>query len=236
MKIQAIFEKGGFEYSILRVGNIIGAREANAKQWAAQLWLHGHRELGMPMHLTSSSRITFSYNYDIAQAVSKLLAARDRDPDSVVGEAYNIGCSESFTQYEYFREIGEAIGITRVHHTEPLKPGENATGLVKFYPENADGFLINTDKAIHYLRFRPTNLAKAVRETALFYERSMVSEVFITQRRSVLRTMTSLMRSDELAKFVTKKFDYQVHGKQIYQYEVDDYEEELADKLGRLEL
>ncbi len=140
-------KKGGWPYTNLRVGNVIGAREAEIRQWFAQVWIHGHLHLGMPLHVTSLEKISFTYNYDIAQAIWKVWvlwnSEDEEDRNSVLTEAFNIACEERFTQNEWLYAVAEAVGLNKLETTGATlaNPPKNTTNMIKLYPQNKDGII-----------------------------------------------------------------------------------------------
>ncbi|CAD7952645.1 unnamed protein product [Amoebophrya sp. A120] len=226
------FMKTNVPYSVLRIGNVITPKEATMRFWFLQLWLHGHQNLGMPMHTTSDAPMSFTYGYDIAQAVAKVLkkAANATEIDEVAGEAFNIACEETKDQYNLYYTIGDAIGLSQVQHVRR----DNRTEALTLYPENKDGHVMNIEKAKRILGFKPTNLDKAIRESALFYEQALTGERWKNQRKVAFNAIAEMMRTRKLVDWVEKKVKEK---KNIYDdYDPEEYEEYLQDKFKRLEL
>jgi len=223
----------GFSYAVLRVGNVIGPRETLQKQWLAQLWVHGHQLASMPLHVTTEAYISFTYAYDIARVVAAVV--KRRHSPAVRGAVFNVACSERFTQREYFHLLADVVGLSKLQYTEP-KPGHNASHMVRLFPENRCGNTVSVEKMEKVLKTRPTSIQKAVRQTALFYEQAMVTHGFSEQRRQLLEGIEHLTRSRDLTGVVRDKFRNLDREGTLYEYDPEDYEEELQDTLGRSEL
>ncbi|CAD7942981.1 unnamed protein product [Amoebophrya sp. A25] len=222
----------GWPYAILRVGNMLGGREAIMRLWFLQLWLHGHQTLGMPMHTTSTLPMSFTYSYDIAQAVAKIVTMTRNETlkEEITGEAFNIACEEIKDQYSLYYAIGDVIGLPKIEHiTNP-----NRTESIVMFPENKEGHTMNIEKAKQVLKFKPTNLEKAIRESARFYEQAMKGEKWAIQRKIVLGHIASMMGTRRLVDWVEKRF---LEKKGLYdEYDEEEYEEELEEKFRRVEL
>lgn len=117
------------------------------------------------MHITSTLPMSFTYNYDLAQAIAQVLKLQSNSTtaEQVIGEAFNVGCEETKDQYGLFYAIGDAIGLSKVDRVE-----QNSTKSVVLYPENKPGHTVNVEKAKKVLGFKPTNLDKAVSDGLSF--------------------------------------------------------------------
>lgn len=82
----------------------------------------------MPMHITSELKNSFTYNYDIAQAVAQVIRVQkdESTKDDVEGETFNIASEEGMSQYDLFYTIGETIGISKIESTNEMYKNETA--------------------------------------------------------------------------------------------------------------
>lgn len=172
----ANYNSGGFPFASLRIANPIGTKENSIRYWLLHLWLKAHLALTMPMHLDEDlldTPISLTYTPDIAQAVVRVIKKHRNEtccPRDVRGEAFNLAAEQAPTQKELYNIIGDPIGVPFV---ETIQKHRNSS--VVLYPEVVRGHL-DVDKALGKLRWSPTDLSKAIRSVARFYDRVMLDK------------------------------------------------------------
>mmetsp|Transcript_723 Transcript_723/g.1362 ORF Transcript_723/g.1362 Transcript_723/m.1362 type:complete len:463 (+) Transcript_723:42-1430(+) len=170
------YNSGGFPFVTLRLANVIGPKENTIRYWLLHLWVRGNLPLTMPMQLDQTllkTPISMTYTPDIAQAVVRVIARSRGEkccPEHVNGEAFNLACEEAPTQNTLYNRVAEPIGVPYIE-TQEVHPNKS----VVLYPDIKRGPLSIT-KALDVLRWSPTDLAKAVRSVARFYDRVMLDE------------------------------------------------------------
>jgi hypothetical protein len=170
------FNAGGFPYVTLRLANTIGPRENTIRYWLLHLWIRAHLALTLPMHLDENlleEPMSLTYTPDIAQAVSRSISmARDETccSEKVLGEAFNLACEEAPTQSMLYNHIAEPIHVPYVETVE-MRANES----VVLYPEIVRA-PVSSVKAWEVLRWSPTDLRKAIRSVARFYDRVMLTD------------------------------------------------------------
>jgi len=168
------FNSGGAPFVALRIANVIGPKENTIRYWLLHLWVRAHVALTMPMQLDDTllkTGISMTYTPDIAQAVVRVIARSRGEvccPEKVQGEVFNLASEQAPTQRELYNHVAEPI---RVPYIETQEVPVNKS--VVLYPDVACG-PVNAAKAMDVLRWSPTDLAKAIRSVALFYDRVMI--------------------------------------------------------------
>eukprot|EP00927_Polykrikos_kofoidii_P061673 TRINITY_DN56506_c0_g1_i1.p1 TRINITY_DN56506_c0_g1~~TRINITY_DN56506_c0_g1_i1.p1 ORF type:complete len:469 (+),score=61.15 TRINITY_DN56506_c0_g1_i1:152-1558(+) len=170
------YEAGGFPYVTLRLGNVVGPKENTIRYWLIHLWLRAHIALTMPMHLDVTlleTPISMTYTLDVARAVESVISMARNETccaEHVEAEAFNLACEEAPTQRTLYNRIAEPIGLPYVETTEMP---ENKS--IVLYPDIIRGPM-SIAKASSVLKWSPTDLGKALRSVARFYDRTMLDE------------------------------------------------------------
>merc|ERR1719382_1906037 len=114
-----------------------------------------------------------TYTPDIAQAVVRAIAKSRGErccPEHVQGQAFNLACEEAPTQRALYNHIAEPIGVPFV---STIEMSRNKS--IVLYPEMVRG-PVSIAKALDVLKWSPTDLGKAARSVARFYDRVMLDE------------------------------------------------------------
>merc|ERR1719329_1242020 len=114
-----------------------------------------------------------TFTPDIAQAVSRVIARARGDiccADKVEGEAFNLANEQTPTQRDLYNLVAEPLRVPYIE-TQEVHPNKS----VVLYPDVLRG-PVSAAKAMDVLKWSPTDLAKALRSLALFYDRIMIDK------------------------------------------------------------
>eukprot|EP00928_Gymnodinium_smaydae_P008500 TRINITY_DN13096_c0_g1_i1.p1 TRINITY_DN13096_c0_g1~~TRINITY_DN13096_c0_g1_i1.p1 ORF type:complete len:524 (+),score=100.15 TRINITY_DN13096_c0_g1_i1:140-1573(+) len=197
------FNGGGFPFVSLRLTNTIGPKENTIRYWLIHLWLRAHLALRLPMHVDETlvdTPISFTYTLDIAQAVLRVISkARNETccPEHVEAEAFNLACEEAPTLKVLYNRIAEPMGLAYV---ETIEMQSNKS--IVMYPEIQRG-PVSIEKANAMLGWSPTDLGKALRSVARFYDRTMIDENKYKNERGMMYEKCKRSLSDDGPRFVS---------------------------------
>lgn len=195
------YNSGGFPFVALRLANVVGPKENTVRFWLLHLWVRAHIPLTMPMQLDETlleTPISVTYTPDIAQAVVRAISRSRGEtccPEHVNGEAFNLACEEAPTQRMLYNRVAEPM---RVPYVETQEVSRNSS--VVLYPEIVRG-PVSIAKALDVLRWSPTDLSKALRSVAMFYDRIMVDEKKYRYERGVMYEKTKKMLGKDGPRF-----------------------------------
>eukprot|EP00971_Amphidinium_carterae_P032903 647634-Amphidinium_carterae.1 len=168
--------------------------------------------------------ISMTYTPDIAQAVVRSISRSRNEtccPHLVHGEAFNLACEEAPTQRSLYNYVAEPIGVP---YTETIEVEPNRS--IVLYPEIKSGH-VSITKALEVLRWAPTDLKKALRSVARFYDRVMLDESKFKVERAAMYTKCKKMLGAEGQKFVEWTRAYYAERRKTELYdELDDEDEE----------
>merc|ERR1711865_218719 len=180
------FNSGGAPFVALRVGNVIGPKENTIRYWLLHLWVRAHLPLTMPMHLDDTmleNRISLSYTPDIAQAVQRVIARSLGEiccAEKVQGQAFNLAAEQAPTQKVLYELVAEPLHVPYIETQEVFHNHS-----IVLYPDVYSG-AVSAEKAMDVLRWSPTDLAKAIRSVALFYDRVMIENTKYKKEKSMM--------------------------------------------------
>lgn len=221
------FNSGGFPFTVLRLANVFGPKENTMRYWLLHLWVRAHVALRMPMHLDSTmleTPISMTYTLDIAQAVGRVVAKAMGEaccPADVQAEAFNLACEEAPNQRSLYNYVAEPLGL---NYVETVEMDHNKS--IVLYPEIVRGPVSNA-KALEKLRWAPTDLQKAARSVARFYDRVMLDETRHKWEREVMYSKCKKMLGDDGPKFVSWiRGYYAERRKQVLYDELEDEDED----------
>jgi hypothetical protein len=221
------FNSGGAPYTVLRVANVIGPKENTIRFWLLHLWVRAHMALTMPMQLDATlltTPISVTFTPDIAQAVVRVIARSRGDvccADKVQGEAFNLASEQAPTQKQLYEHVAEPIGLPYI---ETQEVSRNKS--VVLYPDVLRG-PISSAKAMDVLRWSPTDLAKAFRSVARFYDRVMIDNTRFKKEKDMMFDKVKRMLGKDgprLIAWIVKYYDEQ-RKVQLYD-ELDDEDED----------
>jgi len=221
------YNSGGFPFTVLRTANVFGPKENTIRYWLLHLWVRAHLPLRLPMHLDETmleTPISMTYTPDIAQAVHRVIAKGSGDiccPEHVHGEAFNLACEEAPNQRTLYNYVAEPMGL---NYVETVEMAHNKS--IVLYPEIVRGPL-NTEKALEALRWAPTDLQKATRSVARFYDRVMLDTGRHKWERETMYSKCKNMLSEDGPKFVSWIRAYYDERRKTELYdELDDEDED----------
>jgi len=168
------YNAGGFPYVSLRLANVFGPKENSIRYWLLHLWVKACVALTLPLHVDATlveKPIALTYTPDIAQAVVRAISKGLNQTccsEHVHAEAFNLASEEMPSQRILYNLIAEPAGMPYVE-TILIPTNES----VVLYPDNLRG-PISISKAQDVLRWSPTDINKAFRGVARFYERVML--------------------------------------------------------------
>jgi len=223
------YNGGGFPYTILRLANSFGPRENSMRYWLLHLWLRAHSTLGLPMHIDNTMQedhFSMTYTPDIAQAVFRVIARARGETccaEHVEGEAFNLACEERPNQRILYNFVAEPMGLNSV---ETVDMDHNKS--IVLYPEIVRGPL-GTQKALEVLKWTPTDLSKAVRSVARFYDRVMLDESKHKWERDAMYTKCKHMLGEDGPRFVSWIRQYYDNRRKTELY--DELEDEDEDDI-----
>merc|ERR1712194_438485 len=181
----------------------------------------------MPMHVDVDlleTPISLSYTPDIAQAVHRVIAKGLGEmccAEDVEGQAFNLACEEAPVQRSLYNYIAEPMGLNYVETTE--MPHNKS---IVLYPEIVRGSM-STTKALEKLRWAPTDLQKAVRSVARFYDRVMLDESKFKWERGIMYKKSKKMLGPDGPQFVSWIQAYYAERRKTELYdELDDEDED----------
>lgn len=221
------YNAGGVPYSVLRLGNVFGPKENTLRYWLLHLWIRAHVALRMPLHLDETlleEPISMTYTPDIAQAVARVMSKALGETccaEDVEGQAFNLACEEAPNQRSLYNYLAEPMGLNYVETTD--MPRNKS---IVLYPEVVRGPL-SSAKALEVLRWAPTDLQKACRSVARFYDRVMLDESKHRWERDVMFSKLKKMLGEDGPKFVSwiKKYYDEKRKTELYD-ELDDEDED----------
>lgn len=221
------YNAGGVPFTVFRLANVFGPKENTLRYWLLHLWIRAHVALHLPMHLDElllETPISMTYSPDIAQAVARVLAKGLGEAccsEHVEAQVFNLACEEAPNQRNLYNYIAEPQGLNYVETTE--MPRNKS---IILYPEIVRGPL-NTAKALEVLRWTPTDLQKAARSVARFYDRVMLDESKHRWERDVMYSKLKRMLGEDGPNFVswTRAHYAERRKKELYD-ELDDEDED----------
>ena len=161
-------EEGGFPWVALRFADVIGPRDTTYRFQLYQLWVTMYHDIGLPVPVPGNimdTRESLTYVEDAAQSI---LLAMDK-PDSW-DESYNIGFEEDFSLWEILNHMANAVGTEGMEQDNA--EDEKTTHL---YPTVLSGPM-DISKAKERLGFKPSNVEKAFKKSAAFYENLFIND------------------------------------------------------------
>lgn len=221
------FNAGGFPFVTLRLTNVIGPKENTIRYWLVHLWIRAHIDLRLPMQLDENildQPITFTYTLDIARAVVRAISKARNETcctSDVEGEAFNIACEEAPNQRTFYELVAEPMGMPYVETQE-----RNHTSAIVLYPDIIRG-PVSIAKASEKLGWAPTDLRKALRSVARFYDRTMIDTRKYKFERDTMYFKCKHMLSGDGPRFVewTRRY-YDEKRKEVLYDELDDADED----------
>merc|ERR1740121_754595 len=221
------YNAGGLPFGVLRTANPIGPKEAKIRYWLLHLWIRAHLALTLPLHLDQSllqTPFSLTYTPDVGQAVILAISkARNETccPEHVEGEAFNLACELTPTQRDFYNLLAEPIGLPYV---ETMELERNQS--VVLFPDHQRR-AVSIQKAQEVLRFAPTDLSKALRSVARFYNRVMLDEKKYRGELKQIYAKCERMLSGDGPRFVewTRAFYAEQRKTELYD-EVDDEDED----------
>mmetsp|Transcript_63057 Transcript_63057/g.138706 ORF Transcript_63057/g.138706 Transcript_63057/m.138706 type:complete len:459 (+) Transcript_63057:41-1417(+) len=221
------YNAGGFPFTALRITNTVGPKENTIRYWLLHLWVRAHLALTLPLHLDTAlldTPISFTYTPDIAQAVVRVIAKSQNEtccPEQVWGEAFNLACEEAPNQRTLYNRIAEPIGMPYV---ETIEMHTNSS--IVLYPDILRG-PVSVAKALDVLRWSPTDLGKAARSVARFYDRIMLDESKYKLERDIMYGKCKRMLSEDGPRFAAWIRAYYAERRKTELYdELDDEDED----------
>eukprot|EP00747_Dinoflagellata_sp_TGD_P187069 gnl/TRDRNA2_/TRDRNA2_44548_c0_seq1.p1 gnl/TRDRNA2_/TRDRNA2_44548_c0~~gnl/TRDRNA2_/TRDRNA2_44548_c0_seq1.p1 ORF type:complete len:449 (-),score=78.02 gnl/TRDRNA2_/TRDRNA2_44548_c0_seq1:69-1415(-) len=221
------FNAGGFPFVALRAANVFGPKENTIRYWLLHLWIRAHLALTLPMHLDETmleTPISMTYTLDIASAVVKVIhTSKTEKAEEIWGQAFNLASEEAPTQRTLYNLVAEPIYVPYVETTEV--PNNRS---IVLYPEIVRG-PISSGKAHEFLRWSSTDLRKALRSVARFYDRVMVDQKKFKWERDSMYEKTKKMLGSDGSRFVswTRAFYLEKSKTDLYDELDDEDEEEL---------
>lgn len=202
--------EGGVPYVVLRLPDVIGARDNTNRWWIYQLWVKLSEYLDRPVSVPDDLKdhhLSFVYAYDVADLIVILL---DADLD-LYHQAYNL----AFDENPYLRDVLVNIAIQLDHPNVQIHINNNPTvsylwpsetsqkqydipelsfttsawpPSIFMYPSVSLG-RIDTTKAKKMLNWKPTPFSEALAKTVQFFEKAMVNDAFEEERREIKRIL-----------------------------------------------
>ncbi|CAG0922825.1 unnamed protein product [Notodromas monacha] len=169
---------GSVRYVSLRLPDVFGPRDTTYRSWLHFLRIRYYDVIDEPVQVPedgATSETSLVYVKDVPVAVEAVMLS----PGSKVhNQAYNIASKDTFQPIRFLEEWGKMILEKDIVVTE-------AAGDVPSlgFPSVTRG-PISIQKAERELKFKPTPLAKAMTETAEFYETALAD--FEKERNEVL--------------------------------------------------
>lgn len=224
------YNSGGFPFAVLRLANSFGPKENSLRYWLLHLWIRAHVALRLPMHLDETmldTPISMTYTPDIAQAVVRVMAKATGDvccAEEVQGQAFNLACEEAPNQRTLYNYIAEPMGL---NYVETVEMSHNKS--IVLYPELVRGPL-NTNKALQVLKWAPTDLQKAARSVARFYDRVMLDETRHKWEREIMYMKCKKMLSEDGPRFVSwiRSFYEERRKTELYDELEDEDEDDIV--------
>jgi len=226
-ELEKQYNSGGFPYTSLRLTNVVGPKENTIRYWLLHLWIRAHLALTLPMHLDTTmleTPISLTYTLDIARAVVRAISKARNEiccPEDVEDAAFNLACEEAPTQRTLYNFVAEPMGMPYV---ETIEMDYNKS--IVLYPEIVRG-PVSISKASDALQWSPTDLTKALRSVARFYDRTMMDERKYKRERGLMYRKVKNMLGADGPRFVewTRAYYAERRKNELYD-ELDDEDED----------
>lgn len=217
------YNGGGFPFVALRLASAVGPKENTIRYWLIHLWLRANIALTFPMHLDEGlldTPISFTYTLDIAPLVVRVISKALNEtccPTHVEGEAFNLAAEETPSQRILYNKIGEPMGLPYVE--TQVKPTNQS---IVLYPDIFSG-PVSIAKATDKIGWSPTDLGKALRSVARFYDRIMLDESKYKHERDIMYNKCKKMLGEDGPRFVhwIREYYAERRKKELYD-ELDD--------------
>merc|ERR1719446_271514 len=165
-----------------------------------------------------------TFTPDIAQAVIRVIARSRNEvccPEKVQGEAFNLASEQAPTQKQLYEHVAEPLAVPYIETSEV--PSNKS---VVLYPDVLRG-PVSAEKAMEVLRWSPTDLAKAFRSVARFYDRVMIDKSkFKLEKDMMFDKVKRMLGKDgpRLIEWIVKYYD-EKRKTELYD-ELDDEDED----------
>jgi len=161
---------------------------------------------------------------DIARAIVRAISKARNETcctSDVEGEAFNIACEEAPYQRTLYELIAEPMGMPYVETQE-----RNHSEAIVLYPDIIRG-PVSIVKASEKLGWAPTDLRKALRSVARFYDRIMIDTRKYKFERDTMYHKCKHMLSGDGPRFVEwiRRY-YDEQRKEVLYDELDDADED----------
>lgn len=174
----------GLTYVILRLPDVIGARDVTNRWWLYQIWTRLSSRLpqysvGYP-HFLKSYNISLVYSPDVASTIFNMI----KDVGSVKNEAFNLAWPEMFTLKGILESMRSELGLDSDVDIKSWPSSDD--GPFYLYPSGRRG-PVDVNKAVKLLNWSPTPWKQAVKDTVAFYESAMRDKKYSIQVDEIIQ-------------------------------------------------
>lgn len=181
-----ITKKADFKYLILRLPDVVGARDNTDRTFNYFLWLRTHKDIGIPLHLAREEmKLSFVYSETVASVICEsieinlLNSNKSFDGDTkcrIENKVFNIidGDDNGMTLKAFLTTMGKAMGIDNVQFVSSKeKEMDDSDDINTYYPSTTRG-PISSERAQKYFKnYKPNDLYKVMFKAVQFYDNIM---------------------------------------------------------------
>ncbi|CAF1178275.1 unnamed protein product, partial [Didymodactylos carnosus] len=207
-----------WSYVILRLPDVLGARDSTDRWWFYQMWLQFFQIINKPIDLSSNIKTSYVYVKDVARYIGFILTKTFVDDDDKTlssinfdNQILNIACNEILQLKQLLLMIVDELGKQQ----DEILFNENENTEINFFPSVTRG-PIDTRKAVTKFNWNPTPIKETVREIVQFYNNAY--SLFPNERYDIVRKIRkTILSNDEL-----------IYGK--FLFELNRFSTKLANK------
>ncbi|GAB6026910.1 hypothetical protein CHUAL_013555 [Chamberlinius hualienensis] len=198
-------KQNGFPYVILRLPDVLGARDTTNRYWLYQIWLQNYQHIQLPFKFSykmAQLRTSFVWIQDVVRAFDTILRINSTE---IWDKAYNIAFEEGMTLFELLQAVQKAINIENVEYealppTEDVEESKTAVpGAIYMFPSVDFGY-VDISRAKELLRWTPTPLEEALANITSFYKWAFGK--FPLQRDKAVNTLLYNLPEENKQKFL----------------------------------
>ena len=182
--LAAQLNEGGIPYVVLRLADVIGAKDSTERWWLYQLWVQAALKLDLPIFVPDELKekpISVVFVKDVATLILNIISMEHRN--SIVNSSFNLACTEITSVPSLLCAIAENIAGHNVRIAYSA-----CQDIPHIYPSVELG-PIDCSKAVSCLGFVPTALSDCIAEITNFYLGIVKCDGYSVEKRDMLESM-----------------------------------------------